>query len=75
MFSRNDKTIYIDNMSGTYKTSIENLEILKAAFENSFTGININLLTPMEDNEKKEQYCDVMTPDSVDYKFLCEKKN
>lgn len=71
MFSRNDKTIHIDNMSGTYKTSNENLKILKAAFEISFPGININLLTPMEDNKKNEQYCDVMTTDSVDYEFLC----
>jgi hypothetical protein len=64
--------IYIDNMSGTYKTPVPNLGIIKADFENSLPGLRIELLkSPNTNNNTKKKYCSVMTPDSVDYELLC----
>ena len=65
--------IYIDNMSGTYKTQHSNLEIFKKDFENSFPGINIELLTsPNINAESRNKYCNVMTNASPDYDTLCK---
>jgi hypothetical protein len=73
-FSRNNDTniIYIDNMSGTYKTNDSNLDIIKEDFENSFTNINIELIkSPNIDAKYKRLYCRVMSDNSVDYEALC----
>ena len=74
-FSKKDDTgiIYIDNMSGTYKTQPYNLEIFKKDFENSFPGINIELITsPNINTESRNKYCTVMTNASPDYDTLCD---
>ena len=72
-FSKKGDTgkVYIDNMSGTYKPTPYNLEVFKIHFENSFPGINIELLTsPTANPASRTKYCYVMT-DSPDYDELC----
>lgn len=75
-FSKKDDTgiIYIDNMSGTYKTQPYNLEIFMKDFENSFPGINIELIiSPNINTESRNKYCNVMTNASPDYDKVCKK--
>jgi len=72
-FSKKGDTskVYIDNMSGTYKPTPYNLEVFKIHFENSFPGINIELLTsPTANPASRAKYCYVMT-ESPDYDELC----
>jgi hypothetical protein len=74
MFSKKGNKIYIDNMSGTYKTQESNLEIIKTDLENSFSGIKIKLLkSPLENERVKKIYCSVMKSDSVDYNSICKQ--
>ena len=73
-FSIGECTIYIDNMSGTYKPQYSNLEIFKKDFENSFPNINIKLLQPLIDDPSRDDrstYCDVMKA-SPDYDMVCK---
>jgi hypothetical protein len=73
-FSKEGDTgkVYIDNMSGTYKTQPYNLEVFKLHFKNSFPGIDIELLTsPNTNPESRRKYCTVMT-NSPDYDMLCK---
>lgn len=74
-FSKKNDTniIYIDNLSGTYLPKPTNLDSIKKDFENSFPDINIELLSsPIGNTESKKQYCDKMTPATIDYSKLCE---
>lgn len=71
-FSKKDGKIYMDGASGTYKSKARNLYTLKADFENSFPGINIELIIdPYGNKESREKYCSLMTNESPDYKRIC----
>ena len=73
-FSKANETVYVDNMSGTYKTQQSNLESFEDDFERSFPGIKIELITsPNIDKKSKERYCNVMNNNSVDFYKLCPK--
>jgi hypothetical protein len=73
-FSKKNDTniIYIDNMSGTYKTKPEDLSMLKEDFKNSFPGINIELLPSPGVITPETIYCAAMTSETVDYPKLCK---
>ena len=73
-FSKKGDTniIYIDNLSGTYKTKDTDLDVIKDDFKNSFPGINIELLPSPGVVTPEDKYCDVMTSETVDYYKQCE---
>ena len=69
-----DDTIYIDNMSGTYKTKGEDVEILKEDLENSFKNLKIELLiSPNKNPDVRHKYCSTLNNESVDYHWICKE--
>ena len=66
-----ESTIYIDNLSGTYKPSLHHMESLQKCLQH-FNGLTIEILTPHKDESHTKHYCKRMDSNAVDYHTLCK---
>ena len=65
------KNVYIDNLSGTYKPTMENLESLKDCLLQYFPDLKIRLLNPFNNKTDQKTYCKIMDINNIDYQKVC----
>ena len=72
VFIKDIKEIYIDNLSGTYRTYIENIELLKNSLILSFSDISNNKIKAIDIKKEKNKktYCNIFK-ESVNFKTIC----
>jgi hypothetical protein len=65
--------VYIDNLSGTYKPTIKDLESLQACLLQYFPDLNVGLLNPFQSPREKRRYCKIMDTNNMDYSNICSE--
>jgi len=63
--------LYLDNLSGTYRPTMENLESLKGCLLQYFPELKVRLLNPFNSQKDKKTYCKIMDMNNIDYQKVC----